>query len=196
MFDDDRWYPRLADMPGVEFAGSPGVDRTRLRGADVRPSKGSYGLEWPERNGQWQSPASGHLPDDWTSRTTEKLARGVWECLELPGTLGDWHFVLQAALSELWRRRHTEPAALNLCEQFCLIDLELAKARPQAFAINAGKPEEGYLAVRAFDLLTRMYRAMDDLARAIAVARHAEQWRNQSLGKAADEMQALLEAGL
>lgn len=45
MFDEDRWYPRMADIPGIEFGGSPGVDRRKLRGADVRATKGSYGLD-------------------------------------------------------------------------------------------------------------------------------------------------------
>lgn len=200
MFDDDRWYPRLADLPGMTFGGSPGIDRAKLRGSDARPRRREYDfgvvLEWPERNGESNSPASAHRQDEWAGLSTKRLAKNVWESLELPGTLGDWHFTLQDAVSELWRRRHTEPAALRLCEQFARIDLEMARARPEAFALEPGRSDQGYVAVRAFDLLVRMYRAMDDLPRAIHIARHAETWGNQVLGKAADEMQALLDAGL
>ncbi len=88
------------------------------------------------------------------------------------------------------------PAALRLCEQFALIDLQLARVRPQAFEIEAGRSEPAYLTVHAFSVLVRMYRAMDDLPRAIAIARHAETWGNQGLAKAAEEMQALVDADL
>lgn len=198
MFDDDRWYPRLADMPGLKFTGSPGIDRSRLRGHDTRPRPRSYGTgwEWPEHDDQWTSPATAHGFQDWADKSSDQIARNVWECLELPGTLSDWHFTLQGAESELWRRRYSEPSALQVCEQFCLVTLDFASARPEAFQVEAGQPDKGYLAVHAFGLLVQMYRAMDDLPAAVLVARRAEGWGNQVLGKAADELQALLDAGL
>ncbi len=196
MFEEDRWYPRLADMPGVVFAGSPGVQRSKLRGSNTRPRKSQWGLEWPEQNGEWSSPAQNHRKE-FAELTTAQLAKNVWECLELPGTLSDWHFTLQDAVGELFRRRHIEPAALFLCEQFALIDLQLTHARPQAFLIDGERSNTGtYVSVTGMNTLVRIYRASDDLPQAIEIARHAESWGNVSLSKAADEMQALLDAGL
>lgn len=197
MFDEDRWYPRLADMPGVAFTGSPGVQRSKLRGSTTRARKADWGdgLDWPERNGEWGSPAQAHR-QDFAELSTDRLVRNVWECLELPGTLGDWHFTLQDAAGELFRRRHSEPAALRHCEQFALIDLQLTQARPQAFLIDAAKSDSGYVGVTSLNVLMRVYRAMDDLPSAVEISRRAESWGNESLGKAAEEMQALLDAGL
>lgn len=33
----EKWYPRLADVPGVGFEGGAAVDRTRLPGHDAKP---------------------------------------------------------------------------------------------------------------------------------------------------------------
>ena len=55
----DKWYPRLADVPKLGYEGSPGVDRTRLPGFDLKPRVERYewdgkireSLSWPMKNG-------------------------------------------------------------------------------------------------------------------------------------------------
>jgi hypothetical protein len=128
------WFERMAAIPGVAFAGSPGVVREVLAGAGVRPDE-SYGSPmWPTAEGSTSAtPASRHVPVD--VRGVELVTR-VWEALELPGSAMDYHFVLQNAVDRLWSVRRADPESLELLEVFALLDLELMEAAPQAVSFD------------------------------------------------------------
>lgn len=197
MFDSKTWYPRLADVPGVEFAGSPGVKREGLRNASVRPSKTQWGLSWEYRGMSTSaSPSKEHIQDQLPDLPTPTLARKVWEALELPGTLADWHFLLMNASGTLWSRRRNEPGALLLCETFGSLDVQLAAAHPNEFLVDRSEPARGYLSVPTFDVLINLYRAADALPRALEVATVASTFGGDKHPKAAAELAALIRAGL
>ena len=54
-----RWYGRLADIPGTNYSGSPGVQRTRLPNHNLKPEIQHYDfggrqqeyLSWNYRDG-------------------------------------------------------------------------------------------------------------------------------------------------
>ena len=55
----EKWFRRLAEVPGVGYEGSPGVDRTRLPGHDATPKIDRYDydgerreyMSWPMKGG-------------------------------------------------------------------------------------------------------------------------------------------------
>src|SRR5947208_77528 len=99
-----QWYPRFADVPGLRYPGSPGVDRTRLRGHNLKPRVDRYKWEGKQRTTlEWtygdmstsESPArmweTKSRPGESPGQTVLRRTR---ERLELPGTLTDYHFIL------------------------------------------------------------------------------------------------------
>jgi hypothetical protein len=88
-----KWYARMADIPGIQFAGSPGVDRSSLGEARVRPRTESGFMLWPSpQGGTSASPAHQRAFADMTRMGQGDLVRWVWEGLELPGEPSDYHF--------------------------------------------------------------------------------------------------------
>src|SRR5690242_2972974 len=96
------WYRRLADVPGVRYPGSPGVDRRRLPGHNAVPTVSGYEfdgkrtetLSWSTTDGITSaSPAQRHAIADQHVTTPAVLGR-LREALELPGQASDYHFAL------------------------------------------------------------------------------------------------------
>ncbi|MFF1872608.1 hypothetical protein [Kitasatospora herbaricolor] len=131
----ERWFERMAAIPGLSFAGSPGVVRAAVAGASDRPDE-SYGSPmWPTAEGSTSAtPASRHVPAEARG---EALTTRVWEALEIPGSAMDYHFVLQDAVGRLWDSRRTDPGGLELLEVFALLDLELMEAAPEAVSFDS-----------------------------------------------------------
>jgi hypothetical protein len=169
VYEDVRWAPRLADVPGIAFTGSPGVDRTKLKHHALRPTKEYGSLSWETRNG-WTSeaPAAAHRGERDIKPAT--LIRRTWEALELPGTAADWHYTLLDTTGQLWRLRTREPDHLAVCEQFCRIDIDLVRIRPEPFW-RGETARDGFVSLPTFGILIKLLRAVDDLDEALAYAR-------------------------
>lgn len=132
----------MADIPGIRFSGSPGVDRARLPGAHVRPSQGHGYLRWPKVDGSSSaSPAHERAFGADSPASGEAFIHWVWEGLELPGIPSDYHFLLQHAVVTLWSRRGSEPGGLYHLEVFGSLDLALLEAAPYAVLINDADPD-------------------------------------------------------
>lgn len=137
------WYARLAEVPGLAFSGSTGVDRRRLREHATRPTVSRYefdgetreSLMWPTPDGATSAaPAARHLDDtDRTGLALGPLLRGAWEVLELPGVTLDYHFVLQSTVGLLWGKHRRDASALRALEVFARLDVALLAAQPLAF---------------------------------------------------------------
>ena len=124
-----EWYPRLADLPGIDFAGSPGADRRRLPGHDAVPQLSDYGLWWP--GGSSASPAHERaFSTDIQDFTADQIVAQLWETVELPGAPADYHFALQRGIAHLWSQRKTAPGRLDDLERFAWLDLALVEAAP------------------------------------------------------------------
>lgn len=89
----DVWYERMAAIPGIQFGGSPGVNRGRLAEARVRPRTEMGYLSWPTPDGSTSaSPAHSRAFANMSRLERGELVRWVWEGLELPGIASDYHF--------------------------------------------------------------------------------------------------------
>jgi hypothetical protein len=178
----NKWYPRLADVPKLGYEGSPGVDRTRLPGFDLKPRLERYewdgkireSLSWPMKNGSTSAaPAtqlqSSPLPGETPARTA---LRHCHEALELPGTLSNYHFIIQGAHEVIWKHRRRELWVIEETERLCWLDLRLIQAHPEAVTFHEYSKGEGtnYPHVLAFHRLISLYETEGYLREAQEVA--------------------------
>jgi hypothetical protein len=180
-----EWFPRLADIPNVNYAGSPGVNRKRLFGHNATPQiavstfegKRRESVWWPSRTGETSaSPVTQHVSES-TQRTDEPsavLLQQLREALELPGQPIDYHFAIQSCIEELWKwkRRRAEPALLAEIEQLCWLDIRLVEALPHIIAYEH-RGEQQYYSITAFHHLIELYEREGFVAEALGVARRA-----------------------
>lgn len=195
----EKWFRRLSEVPGVGYQGSPGVDRTRLRGHNAVPKvsvstwdgKRHESLTWTIGSVSGSaSPAQSHgfTPAPGTESPQKSMQR-MYEALELPGTLGDYHFIIQRCCGQLsdWRTRHSEPWVFAELEKLCWLDIHLVEAHPNTVASDRAEGP-AYYTVTAFSTLIRLYEQEGYLHEALDVAERAE--RFGSGGKAVEELRA------
>ncbi|HTC68550.1 MAG TPA: hypothetical protein VK662_03200 [Acidothermaceae bacterium] len=136
------WYPRMADIPGLAFTGSPGVDRSKLPAAKVKPTAEFGTLYWPTAGGLTSAtPAQTHNSADMRGWQRDRIVQHTWEGLEVPGEPMDYHFLLQGAVEALWTARRADPAALDDLEVFGYLDFALAEADPRAIRFDEDAPD-------------------------------------------------------
>lgn len=184
----EKWYPRLAEVPKLGYEGSPGVERTRLPGFDLKPRVERYewdgklreSLSWPMKNGSTSAaPAtqleSTPLPGETPARTA---LRHCHEALELPGTLSNYHFIIQGAHEAIWKHRRRELWVVEETERLCWLDLKLIQAYPEAITFDEfSKGEQpNYPRVLAFHRLISLYETEGYLQEAFEVAKLAVQF--------------------
>jgi hypothetical protein len=177
--DDIQWYERLAAVPGVRYEGYPNVDRRKLPQHNAKPSISRFefdgqvhqSLLWTTRAGSTsQSPAAG-WPGAGDSRkdTVAGRIRRVYEALELPGKVADYHFALLGTYEGLWTRRKREPELLPELEKILLLDISLVKAQPDRIAFDQ-QGEKVMPRVPAFHYLITLYEREGFLHEALEVA--------------------------
>ncbi|MEV6527113.1 hypothetical protein AB0M43_34805 [Longispora sp. NPDC051575] len=168
------WYARMADIPGIQFTGSPGVVRADLAESSIRPHT-EYGyLSWPTVDGSTSaSPAHRRAFGDLSELDGGTLVRQVWEGLELPGEPSDYHFLLQGGVERLWSLRREDPSSLRLVETFAYLDLALIEAAPQAVRIDATNPHGGYLRITSLERLLTLLEREGALREALALSHRA-----------------------
>lgn len=185
------WYRRLADVPGVEYPGSPDVDRSKLRWTNLEPEVhervripdlplldsdyDDYEWEYGDEASS-QSPASRHWEEkgDASPSVASKVARALGEALELPGTLKDYHFVIMGAAAYLESIARTDPTVLTLVEEWCLLDLRVVCLDPTLFSYRAQDGEIRQYRVPACAILARLYRSEGALREWLAVEEQSE----------------------
>jgi len=191
--DETTWYTRLGDVPGINFAGSPGIDRRKLRDANKRPRRTSYGLEWETGDGSTSaSPVHEHTYSD-REVSTKILVKRTWEALELPGVVSDWHFLLMNTVGTLWKQRAAEPEFLIDCEAFCRLDLQIVTSHPHLFAVDQRDDGREYLSLPTIPTLVKLLRTCDDLVEALQVARIGARFNPDALDRPVAELEALLQ---
>jgi hypothetical protein len=176
-----EWFRRLADIPGVGYPGSPGIDRNKLKGHDAVPEVHSFtfegkrqqSLHWPGRSGGTSaSPAHELAFQSSHDESTAAVLRRVARALELPGQVSDYHFAIQGAVDELWRRRRDESELYDEIEGLCWIDLQLLEARPSFLSVDQAGATV-YLRVTTIERLIALYEREGFLAEALEVAMRA-----------------------
>lgn len=187
----EKWYRRLAEVPGVGYEGSPGVDRTRLPGHNAAPKIDRYDydgeqreyMSWPTKDGSTSaSPAKNWETKPRRGETEAQTAlRQLRETLELPGTLSDYHFAIQHCHDELCGDAREEPWVLGEVERLCQLDIRLIEAYPETITSEYGG-ERTYYGVSAFHRLTDLYETEGFLREALEVARVGQKFE-QCQGK-------------
>lgn len=175
------WFRRLADVPGAGYPGSPGIDRTKLKGHNAVPEVRSYvfegqrqtSLSWSVRGGTTSaSPAHELAFQSGQDESTVAVLRRVARALELPGVVSDYHFCIQGAVEALWSRRRDEPEVYDEIEGLCWIDLQLLEARPDFLTVDRAG-ETGYLRVSTIERLMTLYEREGFLVEALEIAERA-----------------------
>jgi len=187
------WYGRLADVPGAGYPGSPDVDRGQLRWANIQPDihepvtlpgrelasdrdVDRYWWEYPDDYATSESPADRHWSGAETSRMrADQVLRRLYEALELPGTLNDYHFIIMAAAGDLELKARADPALFTLVEELCKLDLRIVGVDPELFSYVDAQGERHQYRVPACDILARMYRSEGALREWLAVEEQAAQ---------------------
>lgn len=178
------WFPRLADVPGVHYSTPPGLDVSKLRQRNVRPTVNRWpdmppSLSWPLPNGTTsQAPAGAHRPDDSRKATTTRLLRTLAETLELPGEPADYHFAIQDIVSLLWSRRAEGPQAFVELERLCWLDLQLIQACPDAVSYEHRDGGSRFVSIMAFRTLLDLYLTEGALSDAAQVLELADRFDN------------------
>ncbi len=179
----------MADIPGIAFRGSLDVDRSRLPGARIRPRADNGYLSWPSVEGGTSSGSPvHHLAFGAAAPRDElELVRRTWEGLELPGTPSDYHFLLQGAVTDLWKHRRRYPQGLAAIEQFCHLDLLLIEAAPEAVVLDESDPARGFVRIATLRVLVNLLEREGALREALEVSRRARRFGE---GYWSDELEA------
>jgi hypothetical protein len=183
-----HWYKSLADVPGVDYGPSPGVNRSTLPGYNVVPKLHTFefegnrheSLEWPTPSGTTSaSPAS-----QWTTKPREgespsqTALRRMREALELPGQTSDYHFAIQGCGEMLWKNRSEESWVIQELERLYWLDIRLIEAHPETISFER-EGKQSYFQVAAFNRLVYLYKREGYLHEALIVARRAVKFDQQ-----------------
>lgn len=179
-----RWFQRLADIPGVNYPGSPGVQRTRLPGHNLKPElhRSDFGgrrheyLSWEHRDG---TSSSASPAKNWETQpqpadaSPQAILHHLSEVLELPGEPSDYHFAMQGCFERLWSLRREHPWVVNEIEKLCWLDIRLLEALPDTLRHQQTDGTFFYARSIAFERLIQMYERNGYLAEALDVAQRA-----------------------
>ncbi len=183
-----KWFRGFAEVPGIGYKGNPGLYRPQLPEHATLPKSGSYEiagvqrdfLSWPMLFGTGATSAS--PVKQWTThpRSGESPAqtrlRQLYETLELPGELLDYHFAIQGCCSELWRLRRDEPWIFAELERLCWLDIRLIQIYPDIMQV---KNERAFLLVTTLQHLIALYEQEGNLYEALQMAEIAAQFNQQ-----------------
>lgn len=176
------WFRRLADVPKLGYQGNPDIDRSSLPHHNAQPEiqtftmdgKRHESLMWRTRTGSTSaSPAQ-----QWETRKRkgespmQTQLRRLYEALELPGELSDYHFALLRCYEELWKYRREEPWFVAEIERLCLLDIALVETYPEIIVFD-GREGRTYAHVPAFHHLMYLYEQNGYLYDALDIARRA-----------------------
>ncbi len=188
-----EWFSRFGDIPGIAYESPVGINRAKLKGASERPEVVAYGegrksLSWRTKDGSTSaSPAHDRAFSGASDQSTAALARHLYETLELPGQVSDYHFAIQFFVDELWKRRRDDPSVLTLMERVAWLDVDLVRARPDAIT-NEHDGTPRFYRVTSFDRLITLYEREGALHEALEVAEIAARFEQQEAKR--DELAA------
>ena len=175
------WFKRLADVPGVSYTSSPSVNRAQLPGYDSVPQKRKFDTDVQTHHLMWPGPDEGSttLASPARQHTSERpneiqdlrrVLLELYEVLELPGQLSDYHFAIQSAYTTIYERRREDLAMLEEVERLCWLEIELLEAYPGVVEYEPGPR------VLAYEGLVSLYETEGDFAGALEVGSGVCAW--------------------
>ncbi len=118
---------------------------------------------------EWEpSPHAGEAKADF-------ILRRMYEKLELPGTLSDYHFAIQNCHDELQGEIRQTPSVLEEIERLCWLDIRLIEHCPEAITWEM-EGRKQFARVSAFHRLIDLYLNEGYVAEAMNVAEIAERF--------------------
>ena len=189
----EKWYSSLAEVPKLGYESNPSVERTRLPGYGAKPRIERYEWEGKRRQALWwtvkgnSSSAAPAVQLESSPRPGETPAqtalRHCHEALELPGTLSNYHFIIQGAHEAIWKYRRQEPWVVEETERLCWLDLNLIRAYPEAITFDEYSNDEmpRFPVVLGLYRLIRLYEAEGYLQEALEVAKLAVEFKQLPL---------------
>lgn len=182
--NDERWFPRFAEVPGMRYEPPPNLDFSALPGRGKVPKIEYYKFEGKRRAsllwefGDMTTSASPAHQWETSPRASESQAamilRQVYETLELPGILSDYHFGIQHAHEALRKYIGKEIWVASYIEKLCLMDVQLLDKYPETIVFESTKNEIHYARASAFGRLLDLYEKEGYLREALAIAKIAE----------------------
>jgi hypothetical protein len=177
-----QWFPRLGDIPGVDYETPDSIDPTKLPGYGLVPER--YSSDFADRHLEdlmWASgdgSTSASPANEWgfgpgSEDSAAAVAKWCTEGLELPGEPSDYHFMIQGAIERLHTLRRKDHDAYQELERFCLLDLRLIEAWPRAIMDEYSDDHKFYHCV-AFVHLINLYETEGALHEALEIAQLAE----------------------
>lgn len=119
------------------------------------------------------------------------MVQRLYESLELPGQLSDYHFNLLGTYDVLWNHRSEEPWIPAAVEELCLLDIALVEARMNTVRADPEHAKGNYYVIPGFHHLARLYEQEGYLKDALLVARRAAKFGQ--LAAEVDRLAARLE---
>jgi len=184
---EEKWFPRFAEIPGIRHEPPKGLDFSHLRWRGLVPEISYYDFDGQKRKSMmWTyggtttsaAPAKGWTtePRRGESRALTAL-RQVYETLELPGTLSDYHFALQGARDELRKYITQESWVLSEIEKLCRLNIQLVDKYPETISYERDG-ELFFYSVTMFHTLIKLYENEGYLREALEVAKIAVRFEN------------------
>ncbi len=180
--NDEAWFPRFAEIPGIKYEPPKSLDFSYLPDRGKVPEVSYYNFDGKRHKSMmWNygaTSSSASPAKEWktTPRAGENeaktLLRQLYETLELPGTLSDYHFALQNTHDELNNYSGQESWVLSEIEKLCRLNIQLFEKHPETITYET---DEGirYFGVTAFHRLISIYENEGYLREALEVARIA-----------------------
>lgn len=177
------WYRRLADIPGIGYAGDDAL-RARLPDRDAKPrverfefdGERTTTLSWRTSAGEGStSPVQSLAHATRQNELSDEARARVLTALELPGEPGDYHFAIQGVADLLWDRRREEPQHLPFVEWLSWLDVRLVEAHPEA--VRASPDKDEYFRITALHRLVDLYEREGFLREALAAAERFARFR-------------------
>jgi hypothetical protein len=175
------WFECLAKVPGVSYERDPSVRTASLPGYGLTPQIRTYEINGLHRRfllwltpsgGTSVSPARERGRFDDAKDPPSAILHRLHETLELPGTLSDYHTVIQGAAATLWNRRREDPSLLAEVERLCWLNIRLIEEHPETIAHERDGVTE-YFSGSAYDTLITLYEREGFVYEALAIAERA-----------------------
>jgi hypothetical protein len=200
--DDKNWFPSFAAIPEIEYIAPKGLDFSHLAGMKITPEISYYNFDGKRRKSiMWnynKTSSSASPAHGWTAtpRPGESesltLLRQVYETLELPGKLSDYHFALQRTHGELCKFIGKESWVAGEIEKLCKLNIQLLEKYPETISYEN---EEGihYARVTAFNRLISLYENEGYLREALEVTKLATKFEygNEKVEEIKDKIKLL-----
>lgn len=182
MIDDEEWFPRFGEIPGIIYDAPGGLDFSYLTNRGKVPEISYYNFDGKRHKSiMWNygaTSSSASPAKEWktTPRPGESeaktLLRQLYEILELPGTLSDYHFALQNTHGALKNYVGQEAWVLPEIEKLCRLNIQLFEKHPETITYET---DDGihYFGVTAFHTLIDIYKKEGYLHKALEIAKIA-----------------------